>query len=536
MPIVDVLLPQMGEGLQEAFLTALLKMPGDRVEKDEPLFEMETDKAIVTVESAHAGRLQEWLVKEGDVVAIGTVVARIETESAVEKQIPSPVPERTDLSSAPANRPDFRKAGIRIPPRTRAYCHSLGIVEDEMISIPAPSGKLMPHDVDRYLAVKKGQPEAPYLEHHLSARQRALGYRLRRSAQLVIPASITCPLPWELLAQAESTLQRLLPGSALTRFEALAYSVAHAALQHPKFRSAFTGRDSVREYAHLNLGIAVHCPGDDLVTAVVHNADALSLPEFVGAVQHRVGLALKGEDQSDDSTQMILTYMADSGITQAIPVLVAPSIATLFVGRPVSEGQSGGRQTLNLTLTFDHRLINGIGAARFLNSAIEELKGLGAGNVAMEQSDTTLPAAKRDAPYRLLAGSGPEKDRRTQLESDLRSRVARLLGIPESNVSSKEPLRVLGLNSLMSVQLSQELARDLALPLPGSLVFDYPTLAEIAGFLAEQLHAISVDPARASAQGSDMDDAKMKSMLSQLSDEDAVELLEKKLDDINKRF
>ena len=536
MPLVDVILPQMGEGLQEALITALLKAPGDPVEKDEAIFEMETDKATVPVESAYRGRLREWLVKDGDVVAIGAVVGRIEAESTTEKDKKSPVFEPAAPVGASAKPVDFRGSGIKIPPRTRAHCRSLGISEEEMLRIPAPSGKLMPQDVDRYLAETKGAPGALYVERRLSAPQRALDYRLRRSAQLVIPATISCLLPTKALDQAELAQQSALPESPLTRFEVLAYSVAMAARQHPSFRSVLTDRDSVREYAHLNLGIAVHCPGDDLLTAVVRNADALSLAEFVSAVQQQVTLAFKGKDQSDAATQVILTYLADSGIIQAIPVLVAPAIAVLFIGAPHLEVQENLKPALNLTLTFDHRLINGIGAARFLHDVVQEVQRLGSGDSAKPQVALSQPESKESSP--LLASLWPasDKDRRILLETHLRSRVAALLGVPEYKVSSRTPLRTLGLKSLMSVQLSQQLAEELALPLPASLVFDYPTLVEIAAFLTEQLSGASVDRSRPVVANGGEEDARMKSQLSGLSDEDAARLLEQKLADIDKRF
>ncbi len=73
MAIVPVRLPQMGEGLQEALLVEFLKQPGDRIERDEPLYVMETDKASTEVESPVSGRVVEWLVKAGSVLPIGTL-------------------------------------------------------------------------------------------------------------------------------------------------------------------------------------------------------------------------------------------------------------------------------------------------------------------------------------------------------------------------------------------------------------------------------------------------------------------------------
>ncbi|MFN3689870.1 MAG: biotin/lipoyl-containing protein, partial [Fimbriimonadales bacterium] len=76
MAIVEVVVPQLGEGLQEVRVIRFLKQPGDRVERDEHIYEMETDKANVEVESPYAGVIVEWLAKEGDILPIGAPIAK----------------------------------------------------------------------------------------------------------------------------------------------------------------------------------------------------------------------------------------------------------------------------------------------------------------------------------------------------------------------------------------------------------------------------------------------------------------------------
>jgi pyruvate/2-oxoglutarate dehydrogenase complex dihydrolipoamide acyltransferase (E2) component len=83
MAIVEVLVPQLGEGLQEVRVIRFLKQAGDRVARDEHIYEMETDKANVEVESPYEGVIVEWLAKEGDILPIGAPIARMEVEGAV---------------------------------------------------------------------------------------------------------------------------------------------------------------------------------------------------------------------------------------------------------------------------------------------------------------------------------------------------------------------------------------------------------------------------------------------------------------------
>jgi pyruvate/2-oxoglutarate dehydrogenase complex dihydrolipoamide acyltransferase (E2) component len=80
MSVIDVLVPQMGEGLQEVLIVEFFKKPGERIERDEPFYSMETDKATMEVECPHEGVLVEWLAAEGDTLAIGVPVCRMEVE------------------------------------------------------------------------------------------------------------------------------------------------------------------------------------------------------------------------------------------------------------------------------------------------------------------------------------------------------------------------------------------------------------------------------------------------------------------------
>ncbi|MFN9343909.1 MAG: biotin/lipoyl-containing protein, partial [Planctomycetota bacterium] len=87
MPVISIRIPQLGEGLQEALLVELLKQPGDRVKRDEPIYVMETDKATTDVESPYEGTIVEWTVKTGTVLALGAEIGRIEVAEGV-REVP----------------------------------------------------------------------------------------------------------------------------------------------------------------------------------------------------------------------------------------------------------------------------------------------------------------------------------------------------------------------------------------------------------------------------------------------------------------
>jgi pyruvate dehydrogenase E2 component (dihydrolipoamide acetyltransferase) len=149
--------------------------------------------------------------------------------------------------------------------------------------------------------------------------------------------------------------------------------VAQVARKHPRFRSTLIGEEAAREYAHINLGIAVGKLDGQLTTAVIRCADTLDFESFMRNARERIAAARDGRDQADDTVQLHLTYMGNYGVTDAIPVVVAPAVGVIFIGATYLDGTV---TRANLTLTFDHRLIQGIEAALFMQSLVEACEGL----------------------------------------------------------------------------------------------------------------------------------------------------------------
>ena len=102
MPEVSLNIPQIGEGLQEARLVAVLKQPGDAIKRDEPIYQMETDKAVMDVESPYEGTLVEWLAEIDELLPIGAPVAKMETSDPVQAEAEeAPAEEVTTEDAAP---------------------------------------------------------------------------------------------------------------------------------------------------------------------------------------------------------------------------------------------------------------------------------------------------------------------------------------------------------------------------------------------------------------------------------------------------
>ncbi len=447
MPVVLVRIPQMGEGLQEARLVEYLKAPGDRIRRDEPIYVMETDKAVTEVESPYAGTLLEWLVEPDSILPIGTEVARMEVgmdEAAAEaaslphgsvpqSPMKSPVADTPSIASnnniAPLHTtnsiasskpspamvpPAFVRStphltgnfGVPVPPRTRKYIRDRGLLA-EIARIPAVGKKLLPEDIDRYIAsasattdesmnstaltsatstavaVAGTDSNTDYTERQLPKTQQTLNYRMHRGMQACIPAVIELEADWTRLAELR---ERLRNESNATGFALTLWCVAQTMRDFPLLRSTL-GADgkTLRTYQHVNLGVAVAVEDGLLRTAVVRRADTLPLSIFIPTLQTQVQRVRQGEDQIDATTTVMVSNIGSAGVRSGIPVIVTPAVATIAIGQvrwhplPIPAGGIQFRQVATVTMTFDHRIVNGVGAAEFLNRVKDRMEALDEG-------------------------------------------------------------------------------------------------------------------------------------------------------------
>lgn len=376
MATVAIRIPQLGEGLQEARIIAFLKQPGDDIQRDEPIYQMETDKAVLDVESPYAGKLVSWLSEPDTVLSIGAEIALMEVEGAVEEEKPIAEPVKAVVDSSPAA-PAMRNA--QIPPRTRAYAREKGLTEEQLAMVDSAGSKMMPSDIDAFIkaTTSKGYEEVP-----VSGKQRILISRLQRGHHLVVHGAMSVVASWEPII-AERNIQKATGSnfqpSAFTMF---AYAVAKACEKHPLFKSQLIGESTIRTFDALSLGIAVALPGDDLVIAVIKSADKLGWKEFAHAARERIELARKGTDQADETVTLSLTNLQSYGIRDGSPVVVPPAMATLFLGEPFfgfvqKDGMPAIQTQVNLNLAFDHRLTNGTGAAEFLSDVKHNVESIG---------------------------------------------------------------------------------------------------------------------------------------------------------------
>jgi pyruvate dehydrogenase E2 component (dihydrolipoamide acetyltransferase) len=382
MPDVSLFIPQIGEGLQEARLVAVLKKPGERVKRDEPIYQMETDKAVMDVESPYEGTLKRWSAEVDAVLPIGAEVAVMETGDAPQaapSHGPAPVAAKAEAASRTASVPSAERRRD-VPPRTRAYAKEKGLSEDELTEVPAKGSKLMPEDIDAFLE-GRGAGEG-YRDVEMSSKQRVLASRLQRGSQLAVPGTETVVVNWGPIEALRAKIKDSGAEFQPSTFTIFSFAVAQTLRDFPGFRSTIVGDSTVRTYDHANMGIAVALPGDELVIAKIEGADALEWRAFAEAMRERIEHARAGNDQADQSVTISLTNMQGFGLRDAVAVVVPPGVATLFLGEPYNGldqtvGELKLQRCANMGITFDHRLINGVGAANFLNAIRQRVEDIG---------------------------------------------------------------------------------------------------------------------------------------------------------------
>ena len=317
--IKKIVVPIMGEGIRTAKVVSLLKSPGDRIELDDALCEVETDKAVYPIESSFAGTMGEWLTKVDETVEIGQELGTILTEGElVDHQIDS------------------------------AFENSA------RATTPSPASR-MP-----------------------TAREPALSATITRKLVRVVPANLQIDARWDAIRKARATAKERDGAEAPSPSAMVAWSVVRAMEKHPAFRSLMLDDDRIVENENFDLGVAVALEGDRLATAVISEANRLAWPEFVRRY-HETVEATRGGRVDAMNAPVVISSLGAFGVKAAAPIVVPPSVGTLFVGSAHPELSPNGKRThsvevITLSLTFDHRVVNGAGAASFVHEIKEMIE------------------------------------------------------------------------------------------------------------------------------------------------------------------
>jgi pyruvate dehydrogenase E2 component (dihydrolipoamide acetyltransferase) len=367
----DVIMPALGMAQETGKVLRWLKAEGDAVAKGEALLEIETDKVTVELESPADGVLGGISAAEGDDVPVGETIAFV---LAAGESVPelAPTPAPAVAATAPAGRARRPLAS----PKARRLAKERGL-DLAMLAGSGPGGAVVAADVGPAPNGDRGGAAVPAVWRLMAERttaswQSVPHFYLRREVDASRLES------WRSVARARPGQERVSHTDLLVKL------VAEALRRHPRVNASWHD-GAVVPGDRIGVGIAV-AVDDGLVVPVVHDADRLSLADVVARRLELVEAARGGRLRPDDVTggTFTLSNLGMYGVDSFDAIVNAPQAAILAVGRildrvvPV-DGRPAIRPMLNLSLSFDHRVVDGARGAEFLEtlaSLVEEPAGL----------------------------------------------------------------------------------------------------------------------------------------------------------------
>ena len=420
-----ILMPKPGQMTEECTLVAWLKQEGDAVAKGDVLFEIETDKSNMDVEAFDEGVLLKRVVQEGETVPVNSVCAYVGQPGEAIPDVPAtavvavaavaaapvaaasaPAPTVQSAPAAPSSAAAATDgARLRISPRASRLAADSGI-DPRTITGTGPEGRITERDVKAALAAPPGvtapaptpsiaqrptqAPAAPAAVHsafvpdpedgaprQMSKMRRVIAERLTLSATTVPQFTVTVAVDMTRVLALRTEFKAA--GTALTVTDFIVSATAQTLAEFSDVNS-FTDGASVWPRRRVHMGLAVALP-DGLVVPVIRDADRLSLEALHARAAELATGARNGTLGPDDLTGSTFTIsnLGMLGVDEFSAIINPGESAILAVSSvvptPVAVGDGIGiRQIMKLTLTSDHRLVDGELAARFLNALRRRLQ------------------------------------------------------------------------------------------------------------------------------------------------------------------
>jgi 2-oxoisovalerate dehydrogenase E2 component (dihydrolipoyl transacylase) len=428
MGLAQIKMPQLGESVTEGTVEKWLKSEGDFVKRDEPIVEVVTDKVNAEIPSPFEGKLVKIAVTEGETVRVGAVIAQIETEgaaaatSAPAKESAAPHPEvpaaPAEHSAAPAPVAAKPPAAARAPVAAKPAPSGAGNGERARLS-PAVRKLAAEHGIDASALRGSGMggrvtrddvlaaletdsappaakpaapaPSAPRPARVDGAREEVvkLGSMRKAIAEHMVRSLATSPHAWTLQEVDVTNLVRYREtekegfrgrhGVPLTYLPFVVQIVCDAIKEFPWLNSTWSDEGVVLKH-YINMGIAVSIP-DGLIVPVLKDANQLGFTELVRSLNDLVDRARNKQLKPDDvqGGTFTLNNTGATGSVASQPIINQPQAAILtteaIVKRPVVIGDGiAVRHMMNMCLSFDHRIIDGMMAGQFLGTMKKRLE------------------------------------------------------------------------------------------------------------------------------------------------------------------
>lgn len=449
MAIVDLVMPKLGESIMEATILKWHKQPGDSIAMDETVLDIATDKVDSEVPSTAEGILSEVLFNVNDIVPIGAVIAKIETNQAAHPNLPqgkeihtqnTPYEDATVISNSVKNEASaveeipYQPAGAKVPaasngirfysPLVLNIAAQEGITMVELETIPGTGneGRVTKRDILEYVSKRgaKATSQTPQaarnedvlvvpmnrIEPTAAAPQMAptvytgnveiiemdrmrklIAEHMVRSKQTsphvtsFTEADVTNLVQWRDKMKKEFEKRE---GTKITFTPLFIEAIIKCIKKYPLINSSLDGTNIIIK-KDINIGMATALPSGNLIVPVIKNADQLNLVGLSKQVNNLADSARNGKLKADDTTGGTFTFtnVGTFGSLMGTPIINQPQVAILAVGaikkRPVVIETSAGdsiaiRHMMYLSMSYDHRIVDGSLGATFLTAVANELQ------------------------------------------------------------------------------------------------------------------------------------------------------------------
>jgi len=411
--VVEVIMPKLGQTMEKGKIVRWLKKEGEKVERGEPILEIETDKAVLEVEARGSGILKKVLAQEGEVVPVTKVIGYIAKEDeeipetmiqramAELKGVAAPAPAETaQVTEAPSEKKVERR--IKASPLARKIAREKGVDLTQVVGT-GPGGRITSKDVLDYLARReaaKAAASAPAVAAPkpevaaavtgieevqaipISGIRHAIAKKMTYSKTNIPHFYISTEVDMTEAAKMRSDLIPVIEAKAGVRLSfthLLIKAVAMALKEYPQLNATCDG-ENIRVSKDVNIGIAVGLE-DGLIVPVLKKADTMDLVQIASKAEKLVAKARERKLSEDEFTGGTFT-ISNLGILDVdsfTAIINPPEVAILAVGKirdkpAVIDGEIKVRKKMNITLSADHRAVDGVTAARFLGRVKELLE------------------------------------------------------------------------------------------------------------------------------------------------------------------
>jgi pyruvate dehydrogenase E2 component (dihydrolipoamide acetyltransferase) len=399
VPIFAVTMPKWGIEMQEGLVTDWHAAVGQRVGKDQALLDVETDKIVNAVESPVEGTLRRILGERGQAYAVGALLAVYAEPSVTEAEIdafiaafrpadasfePAAPAAAAAPSPAPVPAPGSGDGGQRVSPIARRLAERLGI-DVAHVTGTGPNGRVSKEDVETYaaargfaVAAEPAPAAATSTRERLTPMRQTIARRLLESKQSIPHYRLELRVAGEPLLARRAALAAA--GSETSLNDLIVRAVALALVESPTVNAHFVGDEVVR-FRDADVAVAV-ATDQGLLTPVVRAANRMSVADIGAATRDLAARARAGKLSRDEITGGTFTVsnLGMYGLDRFDAIINPPQVAILAVGamKPavvVRGGSPAVGQQMVLTLSCDHRVVDGAVGARFLKRLGELLEG-----------------------------------------------------------------------------------------------------------------------------------------------------------------